>query len=63
MKFKVNRYWQLWDTVEVRAESIDEAIDRAHNTDLNELQGKYVQGSLYSDPLTDVLPLLEEGGV
>jgi hypothetical protein len=57
MKFAVKRYWQLCDEVSVEADSPTQAIDLAHELPLDELRGEYVQGSLNSDPDTDVQPL------
>jgi len=61
MKFAVKRYWQLCDPVEVEADTPDQAIERAHEMPLDESKGDYVLGSLNSDPLVDVQPLVERG--
>ena len=61
MRFAVSRYWQLCDTLEVEANSVDEAIEIAYNMPLDESQGAFVLGSLYSDPDADVQPLTEKG--
>ncbi len=61
MKFAVKRYWQLCDEVHVDADSIDDAIERAHKMPLNEFQGDFVLGSLNSDPHVDVEQLMAKG--
>ena len=57
MKFKVHRYWQLCDTVEVEAASLDKAIDAARQIPLDNATAEYVSGSLNSDPECDVHPI------
>jgi hypothetical protein len=47
----------------LEANSIDEAIERAHEMPLNELRGDYVLGSLNNDPSADVEPLTERGDI
>jgi hypothetical protein len=61
MKYAVKRYWQLCDSVEVEADTPDQAIERAHALPLDESRGDYVLGSLNSDPAEDVRPLLNGG--
>ena len=61
MRFKVKRYWQLCDSVEVEADTPDQAIERAHEMPLNEFRGDYVMGSLNSDPHADVEPVAGKG--
>jgi hypothetical protein len=63
MKYAVKRYWQFCDAVEVEADSIAQAIERAHEMPLNELQGEYILSSLYIDPSADVAPLVKGGVV
>lgn len=61
MKFRVKRYWELCDSVEVKAESVDKAIEVAHEMPLDHGRAYYVPDSINSDPDTDVQPL--PGGV
>ena len=61
MKFRVKRYWELCDTVEVEAESVDKAIEDAHALWLDNTEAEYVPDSLNSDPVADVQQL--PGGV
>lgn len=61
MKYVVKRYWQVCDAVEVEANSIDDAIELAHETPLDNALADYVLGSLNSDPSEDVRPLAQRG--
>lgn len=56
-KFYVKRYWEVSDEVEVEANSIDEAIEKAHEMDLT--KGQYVDDSINSDPEVDVQEALD----
>lgn len=58
MKFAVKRYWELCDTVDVEADSIDKALESAHALPLDFDKAQYVPDSLESDRETDVQPLV-----
>ncbi len=51
-KYRVRRYWETYDTVEVEADSVSEAVDKAHNLSLTEGEGIFE--SLNSDEENDV---------
>ena len=57
MRFKVKRYWELCDTVEVKADGVDQAIAAAHALPLDNTKARFVPDSLNSDPDADVYPL------
>lgn len=61
VKFKVYRYWQMSDPVEVEADSANEAIALAHELPVDNAKAQYVFDSLESDPDVDVYPLPERG--
>ena len=61
MKYRVRRYWQLCDKVEVEADSVDGAIERAHDLPLDNPRANYVLGSLESDSCDDVMVISERG--
>ena len=50
--YYVKRYWEVSDEVKVEANSVDEAIEKAHEMPLTE--GYYVDDSINSDPEVDV---------
>ncbi len=52
MKYRVRRYWEVTDVVEVEAETVAEAIDLAHELPLTE--GDYVDDSINTDDQVDV---------
>ena len=61
MRFRVKRYWELCDEVEVEADGVDQAIEAAHALPLNNTKARFVPDSLNSDPDADVSQLT--GGV
>jgi len=61
VRFKVKRYWELCDTVEVKADGVDQAIEAAHALPLAADNAHYVPDSLNSDPDADVYQLA--GGI
>lgn len=60
MTFAVKRYWELCDTVDVKANSLGQAIEAAHALPLDNTRAEYVPGSINSDPDTDVQPITDE---
>ena len=62
MKFAVRRYWSVYDSVEVEANSVDEAIDIAHAMPVDNAKAGFVSGSMNSDPSDDVQSLITGGG-
>ncbi len=52
MKFNVKRYWEVCDSVQVEADSLEEAIKNAQEMPLTE--GEYVPDSINSDEEVDV---------
>jgi hypothetical protein len=61
VRFRVKRYWELCDEVEVEADDGAKAIEAAHALPLAAAKAHYVPDSLNSDPDADVYPL--SGGV
>ena len=61
MRFKVKRYWELCDEVEVEADDVTKAIEVAHDLPLAAARAHCVPDSLNSDPDADVDQLA--GGV
>ncbi len=51
-KYSVKRYWEVCDSVEVEAESLELAIIKAHSLPLT--AGEYVSYSINSDEDVDV---------
>ena len=62
MRFAVRRYWSVYDSVEVEADSLDEAIDIAHAMPVDSAKAEFVSGSINSDQSDDVQPLIAGGG-
>ena len=62
MKYVVKRYWEVCDSVEVNAGSVDEAIDLAHELPVDNAKAEYVSGSMNTDPSEDVRVLTAERG-
>lgn len=50
--YTVKRYWEVCDYVEVEADSVEEAVEKAHELDLTE--GEHVPDSINSDEEGDV---------
>lgn len=61
MRFAVTRHWELCDTVEVEADSVDRAIEVAHAMPLDNTKAEYLPDSINSDPSADVQPLTTGG--
>jgi hypothetical protein len=57
MKWVVKRYWEFSDSVEVEADSVEQAIKVAHALPIPHGQAEFVPDSLNSDPVVDVQPL------
>jgi hypothetical protein len=57
--FAVKRYWSVCDSVNVKANSVFEAIGIAHELPVDNAQAEFVPDSMNSDPLCDVQPLLD----
>lgn len=62
MKYRVKRYWEVSDTVEVEANSVDEAVSAAINADLTS-SPRYVPDSINVDQDIDVEAIEEESQV
>jgi len=62
VKFAVRRYWSVYDSVEVEADSVDEAMDVAHAMPVDHAKAEFVSGSMNSDPSDDVQSLITGGG-
>jgi hypothetical protein len=62
VRFAVRRYWSVYDSVEVEANSVDEAIDIAHAMPVDNAKAEFVSGSINSDPSDDVQSLITGGG-
>jgi hypothetical protein len=54
MRFRVKRYWEMCDEVDVDAVSEHRALEVAHALPLDINKAQYVSDSLSSDPNTDV---------
>jgi hypothetical protein len=54
MRFRVKRYWEMCDEVDVDAASAEAALEVAHALPLSDTAAQYVSDSLTSDPETDV---------
>lgn len=55
--YYVKRYWEMSDEVKVKANSEDEAIEKAHELPLT--TGRYVDDSMNSDEEVDVSESLD----
>ncbi len=61
MKYLVKRYWELCDSVAVNADSVAEAISRAHELPTDNTRAAFVPDSMNTDPDAEVWPLPDEG--
>jgi hypothetical protein len=62
MRFAVRRYWSIRDSIEVDANSVNEAIDIAHAMPVESNKAEFVPDSINSDPSDDVQSLITGGG-
>lgn len=54
MKYVVKRYWELFDSVEVEADSEAQAIARAHEMPTDNGRAHFVPDSMNTDPDSEV---------
>jgi len=62
MTLAVRRYWSICDSIEMEANSVNEAIDIAHAMPVERNKAEFVPDSINSDPSDDVQSLTTGGG-